>query len=104
VVDQLWLLLQGCGVGFKMKTGTLAGFPNKKEIQIVRSTKVLGEDPGRENNIESDSDGVWTIDIGDSAEAWAKAAGKLVVGNSRSHTIRLVFKEIRAAIVDPDIC
>lgn len=40
VVDALWLLLQGCGVGFKPIVGNLNGFPNKIEnIQVVRSTR-----------------------------------------------------------------
>lgn len=96
VVDQLWLLLQGCGVGFKMESGTLSGFPNKKEVEIVRSTKVLGDNQGRSHNIESCEGGTWTIDVGDSAEAWAKAAGKLIVGNYRSHRLRISFTEVRA--------
>ena len=39
VVDMFWLLLQGCGVGFTPKVGTLTGFrkpiPNS---EIIRST------------------------------------------------------------------
>ena len=40
VVDVLWLLLQGCGVGFKPVIGTLNGFSKPiKNIEVVRSTR-----------------------------------------------------------------
>jgi ribonucleoside-triphosphate reductase len=40
VVDCLWLLLQGCGVGFKPIVGTLNGFSKPiKNIRVVRSTR-----------------------------------------------------------------
>ena len=40
VVDCLWLLLQGCGVGFKPVVGTLNGFSKPiKNIRVVRSTR-----------------------------------------------------------------
>jgi ribonucleoside-triphosphate reductase len=40
VVDCLWLLLQGCGVGFKPIVGTLNGFSKPiKNIKVIRSTR-----------------------------------------------------------------
>jgi adenosylcobalamin-dependent ribonucleoside-triphosphate reductase len=97
IVDQFWLLLQGCGVGFKMMNGTLSGFSQKMEVEVVRSQKKVGDPRGREQNIESFVDGIWSIDVGDSAEAWAKAAGKLVVGRHRARKLRISLGEIRAA-------
>ena len=79
VVDVFWLLLQGCGIGASPKVGTLNGFrkviPN---IQVIRSTRTTKG--GRQTNEETFIDGVWTISIGDSAEAWAKSVGKLLAG------------------------
>ena len=94
VVDMFWLLLQGCGVGFTPKVGTLTGFrkpiPN---IEIIRSTRT--EKGGRETNEETFIDGVWTISVGDSAEAWAKSIGKLLAGKHKAHTLVFDFSEIR---------
>jgi len=97
VVDAFWLLLQGCGVGFKMETGGLSGFNRKLEVQIVPSTRT--DSNGRNTNQESfDSEtGVWTINVGDSAEAWAKAAGKLVVGKYPAKVLRIETTEVRPA-------
>lgn len=99
VVDVFWLLLQGCGVGFKPIRGTLNGFFKPiKNIQVVRSTKVLGE-RGRETNLEKvdKRNKVWTLSIGDSAEAWAKSIGKLLAGKHNVDTLILDFSEIRCA-------
>lgn len=100
VVDVLWLLLQGCGVGFSPTIGTLNGFQTRiPEIEIIRSTKVLAEDgsyeKGKEGNVESFKDGTWTIRVGDSAEAWAKSIGKLVSGKYNATKLVLDFREIR---------
>jgi len=98
VVDVLWLLLQGCGVGFKPIVGTLNGFfrpiPN---IEIVRSTRT--EKGGNESNAETfDAEtGVWTLTIGDSAEAWAKSVGKLLAGKYAAKKLVLDFSQIRPA-------
>jgi ribonucleoside-triphosphate reductase len=93
VVDAFWLLLQGCGVGATPEVGTLTGFrkpiPN---IEVIRSTRT---DKGREFNEESFIDGVWTISVGDSAEAWAKSIGKLLAGNYKADTLVLDFSQIR---------
>lgn len=94
VVDSIWLLMQGCGVGFKALQGSLTGFRKKHKVIVKRSTR---SDKGNPNNVEYINDGVWTIRVGDSAAAWAKAAGKLVVGKKDAHTIVLDFSEIRPA-------
>src|SRR5437016_1259664 len=40
LVDVLWLLLQGCGVGFKPIIGTLNGFRRPlQEIKVIRSQR-----------------------------------------------------------------
>ena len=80
-VDVLWLLLQGCGVGFKPIVGTLSGFSKPiKNIRTVRSVRT--DKGGNENNVESwhSTTKTWTIQVGDSAEAWAKSIGKLLAG------------------------
>lgn len=99
VVDVLWLLLQGCGVGFKPVRGTLNGFFRPiKNIEIIRSTKQPGE-KGREDTIEKINHRTkeWTIQIGDSAEAWAKSIGKLLAGKYKVDKLILDFSEIRCA-------
>jgi len=98
VVDILWLLLQGCGVGFKPIVGTLTGFSAPiPEIMVVNSTRT-GKG-GVEGNTESfDPDtGIWTIKVGDSAMAWAKSIGKLMAGKYRANKLVLDFSEIRPA-------
>lgn len=97
VVDAMWLLLQGCGVGFKPVVGSLNGFANKDmEIEVIRSTR--GQyDKGPENNVETFVDDVWTIKIGDSAEAWAKSAGKIMAGKFNAKKLVLDFSNIRGA-------
>lgn len=102
-VDVLWLLLQGCGVGFSPVVGTLNGFFKPiRDIEVIRSEKVLGEDnesfeKGEERNKESFEDGTWTIRVGDSAEAWAKSIGKLLAGKYNADKLVLDFSEIRPA-------
>jgi ribonucleoside-triphosphate reductase len=98
IVDVLWLLLQGCGVGFKPIVGTLNGFSKPiKNIRVVRSTRT-GKG-GDENNKETwDSDNkIWTIRVGDSAEAWAKSIGKLMAGKYPAKELVLDFSELRPA-------
>lgn len=98
MVDVLWLLLQGCGVGFKPVVGTLNGFSKPiKDIKVIRSTRT-GKG-GREHNKETwDPDtGTWTISIGDSAEAWAKSIGKLLAGKRPAKTLVLDFSQLRPA-------
>lgn len=101
-VDVLWLLLQGCGVGFSPVVGTLNGFLKPiKDVRVIRSTKTADEDGnfdrGNENNLETFEDGVWTIKVGDSAEAWAKSIGKLIAGKYDADKLVLDFSNIRPA-------
>lgn len=98
MVDVLWLLLQGCGVGFRPITGTLNGFRRPlHEIKVIRSQGLAKG--GVERNVETydPQTQVWTIKVGDSAIAWAKAIGKLVAGKFPATTLVLDFSEIRPA-------
>jgi ribonucleoside-triphosphate reductase len=98
LVDVLWLLLQGCGVGFKPVIGTLNGFRRPlKEIKVVRSART--SKGGNPNNVEAydAKTQTWTIKIGDSAIAWAKSIGKLIAGKYPARTLVLDFSEIRPA-------
>lgn len=111
VVDGIWLLLQGCGVGFIPETGILSGFINEiPEIEIIRSQKELPKDKngkgisdpalkGNPNTVETfdKSTGVWKIILGDSAEAWAKFFGKLLAFKKNATKLIIDFSEIRPA-------
>lgn len=98
VVDGAWLLLQGCGVGFLPKNGTLTGFAKPiKHIEIIRSART--EKGGREENIET-FDSVtkhWTIQVGDSARAWARFLGKILAGKFAADKLTLDFSALRPA-------
>jgi ribonucleotide reductase alpha subunit len=100
VVDGYWLLLQGCGVGFKAETGVLNGFSKKIDnIEIIRRkedekyVKVFNSD----NNEEFIYDSHYYLKIGDSAEAWAKSVGKLLVMKHKVDKITIDFTKIRPA-------
>jgi adenosylcobalamin-dependent ribonucleoside-triphosphate reductase len=98
MVDVLWLLLQGCGVGFRPITGTLNGFRRPlQDIKVIRSNR--SGKGGVQHNVETydPETKVWTIKVGDSALAWAKAIGKLVAGKFPATTLILDFSEIRPA-------
>lgn len=96
VVDVLWLLLQGCGVGFKPIVGTLNGFMKPiPKIEVIRSTRKRGG--GSEKNKETFKKGVLTIQVGDSAEAWAKSIGKLLAFKKPADKLVLDFSQIRPA-------
>lgn len=98
VVDSLWLLLQGCGVGFKPVVGTLNGFLKPiPKVEVIRSSR--NAKGGIEHNEEVwDADTkTWTIRIGDSAEAWAKSIGKLLAGKYPADKLVLDFSAIRPA-------
>jgi adenosylcobalamin-dependent ribonucleoside-triphosphate reductase len=98
VVDVLWLLLQGCGVGFSPVIGTLNGFTNPiPEIEVIKTTRT-GKG-GREDNLETwdPINKVWTISVGDSAEAWAKSIGKLLAGKYPAKKLILDYSELRPA-------
>lgn len=97
VVDAFWLLLNGCGVGFKPYVGTLNGFKKPiKDIQVIRTQRGKS-DKGRETNLETFVDGTWTISLGDSGEAWAKSIGKLLSGKYDAHTLVFDFSEVRGS-------
>lgn len=99
VVDALWLLLQGCGVGFKPVPGVLNGFKRPiHDVQVIR-TKLGPNDRGPENNAEEydPKTGVWTIRVGDSAQAWARSIGKLLAGKYDAKRLVLDFSRIRGA-------
>lgn len=95
VVDALWLLMQGCGVGFKPIVGQLTGFKTPLEVEVIRSTRTAKG--GKEHNTETFEDGVWTITVGDSAESWCKAVGKLVAHKYPATKLVINLSEIRPA-------
>jgi ribonucleoside-triphosphate reductase (formate) len=98
VVDVLWLLMQGCGVGFRPVVGQLTGFQKPiEELEIIRSTRKdkLGEQGNTE--VYEESTGTWTIRVGDSAEAWSKSIGKLVAHKFPARKLVLDFSQIRPA-------
>ena len=102
IVDAMWLLLQGCGVGFEPVVGTLNGFAKKVNVRIVRSAKVLGEAKGCPDNqswrsVDEVGKKTYHLKIGDSAEAWAKSAGKLFAMKDAVDVLILDFSEVRAA-------
>lgn len=108
VVDGFHLLLQGCGVGFEPVVGALNGFTKPCEIEIVRSTQP-GPKGGRERNrtetvkLKQEALGQarivteWTLSVGDSAEAWAKAVGKLMAFKDPVDRIVIDLSQIRPA-------
>jgi len=95
-VDALWLLLQGCGVGFRPVVGQLTGYSKRiTDFEVIRSTRT--DKGGMQENVETFENGVWTIKVGDSAEAWAKSIGKLVAHKFPADKLVLDFSEIRPA-------
>lgn len=96
MVDVLWLLLNGCGVGAKPAMGNLNGFmkpiPN---IEVIRSERTAKG--GEEFNTETwdPSTRTWTIRVGDSGEAWAKSVGKLLAGKYPADTLVFDFSQLR---------
>lgn len=96
VVDLFWLLLQGCSVGYYPITGTLNGFRLPLDsIEVVRSQRAVA-DGAKINQETYDSDlGLWTIKVGDSAEAFAKAVGKLIAGKYPAKKLLIDLSEIR---------
>lgn len=96
VVDAFWLLLQGCGVGFRPIAGTLTGFRHYiPKLEVIPSNNL--ETKGRETNEEywDPETKTWTISVGDSAEAWAKSIGKLLAGKYPAQCLKLDFSQIR---------
>lgn len=82
LVDIFWLLLNGCGVGFRPIAGTLHGFLKPiPELDIIESNQPPNHHGDPHNHVTpptADNGYQWTIKIGDSAEAWAKSLGKLL--------------------------
>lgn len=102
VVDAFWLLLQGCGVGFEPVVGTLNGFVNQMNLEIIRSKKTANDGKGHERNrvqtyTRAMGERVWHLTVGDSAEAWAKSIGKILALKGSYDTIVLDFSEVRSA-------
>lgn len=95
VVDAYWLLMQGCGVGFTPITGILSGFATPIEVEVIRSNNSTQK--GREHNIETHQNGEWTVSVGDSAEAWVKAIGKIIANKKPTRKLTLDFSQIRKA-------
>lgn len=100
VVDNAWLLLNGCGIGVKMEGGVLNGFARPiRDVQIIRSERTIDDGPsGEDHNTEtwSPETRTWTIRIGDSGEAWAKAIGKLIAGKYPADALIIDCRPIRA--------
>jgi len=95
IVDAYWLLMQGCGIGFSPITGVLSGFTYPIEVEVIRSLNKNTK--GVEVNTEIFSGDEWTIKVGDSAEAWVKAVGKILANKRPVKKLILDFSEIRAA-------
>lgn len=100
VVDAFWLLLQGCGVGFEPIVGTLSGFSKEVKLETIRSLRT--EKGGNPKNKVSEylneaGEKVWHLTIGDSADSWAKAPGKLLALKDPVDVIKLDYTEIRPA-------
>ncbi|RWB95641.1 MAG: ribonucleoside-triphosphate reductase, adenosylcobalamin-dependent [Mesorhizobium sp.] len=96
LVDVFWLLLQGCGVGFKPIPGLMTGFsPSLKAIDVIGSNRQ--DKGGAENNKEewNPESGEWIITVGDSAKAWAKAFGKIMAGKYPAKRLVLDLSELR---------
>ncbi|MEY8688431.1 MAG: ribonucleoside-triphosphate reductase, adenosylcobalamin-dependent [Leptothrix sp. (in: b-proteobacteria)] len=103
-VDLMWLLLNGVGGGFWPKPGTLNGFQKPVgSIEVLRSQRTLEQwaagERGRDTNLETwdPKTRTWTISVGDSAEAWAKAVGKLLAGKYPAAKLVIDLREIRPA-------
>ncbi|WMM95061.1 ribonucleotide reductase [Roseobacter phage CRP-171] len=94
VVDGFWLLLQGCGVGFEPVVGTLNGFTKEVEVEVIRSSR---DNRGYDNNKDYFANDIWYLEVGDSAEAWAKSIGKILAMKKPVRKIILDFSEIRPA-------
>lgn len=96
LVDIFWLLLNGCGVGFKPVEGLLSGFPSSiTDIEVIPSERT--ERGGAEDSSEhiDIAAGTWRIQFGDSAKGWAKAIGMLLGEKPRVTKLILDFSELR---------
>ncbi|MCS6833166.1 MAG: hypothetical protein NZ521_06310, partial [Flammeovirgaceae bacterium] len=67
MVDAFWLLLNGCGVGFKPVPGKIKGFTMPvSQIDVIRRNSD-DHSRGRETTLDWYKDGKWVLSIGDSA-------------------------------------
>lgn len=98
-VDAFWLLLQGCGVGFEPMVGTLNGFAQRVEVEIIRSKRSTKGLSHNRADIYTDHKGrrVFHLAVGDSAEAWAKSLGKLLALKDRVEKVIIDFSQVRPA-------
>jgi len=97
-VDVFWLLLQGCGVGFKPIPGLLSGFSKSlKTIHVLTSNR--NDKGGQENTTEkyNHETKTWTLTVGDSAKSWAKSLGKLLAGKYPAERLIIDLSELRPA-------
>ena len=95
-VDVFWLLLQGCGVGFRPISGSLTGFRHYiPELKIIRSKNSTEKGPETNEEDWDPINKIWTMVVGDSAEAWAKSIGKLLAGKYPAKCLVLDFSHIR---------
>lgn len=100
MVDAFWLLLNGSGVGGKAHQGTLHGFqhPVHKLVSIPsdRDKDFRGCPENKEVRPTADNDWTWHITVGDSAEAWCKVLGKLLIGpRGRCDVLKLDYSNLR---------
>lgn len=96
MVDIFWLLLQGCGVGFRPQPGLFTGFPAcLTEVVVIPSTRTDKGGVDDTTSVVDKDASTWTIKFGDSAKAWAKAMGKLTAEKPRVKTLILDFTELR---------
>lgn len=97
VVDAYWLLLQGCGVGFKPVSGTLSGFTTELYDEHRYYDNEDLKIHGRPDNDEYDTGAIHKIIIGDSAAAWAKAIGKILSYKGSPSALVIDYRQIRPA-------
>ena len=99
-VDAFYLLLNGCGVGFKPVAGLLNGFAAPCGVEVIRSERTTKGNPENHENFyrRAYGDGqenVWHLTVGDSGIAWAKAFGKILAMKTPVDRVILDFSEIR---------
>lgn len=100
IVDAFWLLLNGCGVGGLPRAGTLHGYnrpiQSLRVIPSERDKDFRGPKDNSETQPTAENNWTWTIMVGDSAEAWAKALGKLLISpRDRCDELVLDFSNVR---------
>lgn len=98
VVDFFWLILQGCSVGYSPVTGTLNGFRCPLEsIEVINSSRAKADGEEENQELFERETGLWTLRIGDTAEAFAKAVGKLIAGKYPAKKLVLDLSQVRPA-------